>query len=345
MHTDEFDYDLPQSLIAQEPLQPRDSCRLMYLHRSSGRIEHRTFRSLIEVLKPGDHLVFNNTKVIPARVLCRKATGAAVELFFLERIDSLLWTALVKPARRLPPGTIVWPEGFTEIELKIEEVCEDGYERKVRLVKGGESLDQVIEKYGHIPLPHYIQRDDSELDHDLYQTVYASTPGAVAAPTAGLHFTAEMLEELAGRGIKSSFVTLHVGIGTFRPVQVEDPRLHDMHEERYELNKETADAINATWESGGRVIAVGTTVVRVLETCAESFHKVLPSTGRTKIMILPPYEFKAIDGIITNFHLPKSTLLMLVSAFSSREAILNAYREAVEKKYRFYSYGDAMLLL
>ncbi|MFP4012714.1 MAG: tRNA preQ1(34) S-adenosylmethionine ribosyltransferase-isomerase QueA [Chitinispirillaceae bacterium] len=345
MLTDDFSYELPQDLIAQEPLAERDSCRLLLLHRNDGATEHLIFRDLLEKLRPGDRLVFNNTKVIPARVLCRKPTGASIELFFTERIDDSCWKALVKPARRVPPGSVICPENNSEIEIKIEEVLEEGYERKVSLLKGERSLEEVIEKHGHIPLPHYIQRNSSDMDRELYQTVYARSAGAVAAPTAGLHFTEEMLEELGRKGVGRSFVTLHVGIGTFRPVQVDDPRKHDIHEEWFELNSETAAQINSTWEQGGRVIAVGTTVVRVLETCAVSNHRVRASSGKTRIMILPPWDFRALDGLITNFHLPRSTLLMLVSALSSRENILAAYSEAVEKKYRFYSYGDAMLII
>lgn len=345
MLTDDFSYELPQDLIAQEPLAERDSCRLLVLNRSSGSTEHLRFRDLLGKLRPGDRLVFNNTKVIPARVLCRKPTGASIELFFTERIDDTCWKVLVKPAKRVPPGSVVYPENSSETELRIEEVLEDGYERKVSLLRGETNLVNVIEKHGHMPLPHYIQRNAGEIDRQMYQTVYAQSAGAVAAPTAGLHFTNEMLEELGMKGVEKSFVTLHVGIGTFRPVQVEDPREHDIHQEWYELSSDTAAQINSTWEQGGRVIAVGTTVVRVLETCAVSRHLVEASSGKTKIMILPPWDFRALDGLITNFHLPRSTLLMLVSALSSRESILAAYREAVGKKYRFYSYGDAMLII
>jgi S-adenosylmethionine:tRNA ribosyltransferase-isomerase len=232
---------------------------------------------------------------------------------------------------------------------------DDGYERTVTLVSsegdaadtGGAlaTLDDVIDACGHIPLPHYMERDGKEVDKEMYQTVYAGRPGAVAAPTAGLHFTDKLLDDLAQRGVDRSFVTLHVGIGTFRPVQVEDPRQHDIHEERFELTDETAAEINSTWDRGGRVIAVGTTVVRTLESCAVSTHRVAPRSSRTKLMILPPYDFKAVDGLITNFHLPKSTLLMLVSAFSSRELMLGAYREAISERYRFFSYGDAMIII
>ncbi|MFP4163183.1 MAG: tRNA preQ1(34) S-adenosylmethionine ribosyltransferase-isomerase QueA [Chitinispirillaceae bacterium] len=345
MQTDDFSYDLPQSLIAQEPLAERDSCRLLVLNRQNGSTEHLFFRDLLDIVRPGDRLVFNNTKVIPARVLCRKTTGASIELFFTEKLGDNSWRALVKPAKRVPPGSVIHPEDDPNTVLRIEEVMEDGYERRVKLVSGKGCLEDVIEKHGHMPLPHYIQREDDEMDKELYQTVYAKSEGAVAAPTAGLHFTEKMLEELENRGVDKSFVTLHVGIGTFRPVAVENPRDHDIHEERYELSSQTAAQINSTWERGGRVIAVGTTVVRVLETCAVCRHKIEASSGKTKIMILPPWEFRALDGLITNFHLPRSTLLMLVSALSTRERVLCAYREAVRRGYRFYSYGDAMLII
>jgi S-adenosylmethionine:tRNA ribosyltransferase-isomerase len=222
---------------------------------------------------------------------------------------------------------------------------DDGYERLVSLVSGADGLDEVIGEYGHIPLPHYMEREGDEVDSEMYQTVYASRPGAVAAPTAGLHFTDGLLADLSARGVDRSFVTLHVGVGTFRPVQVEDPRRHDIHEERFILDESSANEINATWARGGRVVAVGTTVVRVLESCAVGKHAVRPQSGRTKLMILPPYEFKAVDGLITNFHLPKSTLLMLVSAFAGREKVLGAYEEAIRQRYRFYSYGDAMVVI
>ncbi|MDR2577883.1 MAG: tRNA preQ1(34) S-adenosylmethionine ribosyltransferase-isomerase QueA [Chitinispirillales bacterium] len=347
----DFDYQLPPELIAKQPLLARDECRLLYLDRGGSispstraSIQHLSFRDILNVFKPGDRLVFNDTRVIPARVFCRKDSGGAVELFFTERIDDIRWRALVKPAKKAPIGTELWVEG-AEVKIRIDSIMDGGYERVVGLVFGAERLDDVINEFGRIPLPHYMERDDREIDRELYQTVYAGASGAVAAPTAGLHFTNELLNELALRGIDRSFVTLHVGIGTFRPVQVDDPRRHDIHEERFLLSEQTACEINSTWEQGGRVIAVGTTVVRTLESCAVSPHKIAPQSAKTKLMILPPYEFKAVDGLITNFHLPKSTLLMLVSAFASRESILGAYREAIIEKYRFYSYGDAMLII
>jgi S-adenosylmethionine:tRNA ribosyltransferase-isomerase len=349
MRINDFDYDLPPELIAQKPLLERDQCRLLYMKRETAEaVQHLKFRNLADILKPKDRLVFNNTRVIPARVFCRKITGASLEFFFTERVDDTHWKALIKPAKRAAAGSEVYIDNFPQVKLSVEKVMEDGYERLITLISGAESLEQVIEAYGHIPLPHYIRRsdeDDESIDKELYQTVYAGVPGAVAAPTAGLHFTNEFIDELSIRGIDKSFVTLHVGAGTFRPVQVDDPRKHDIHEERFELSPQSAREINSTWERGGRVIAVGTTVVRVLEACAVSKHKVASNSSRTKLMILPPYEFKAVDGLVTNFHLPRSTLLMLVSAFSARERILEAYREAVEERYRFYSYGDAMVIV
>jgi len=390
MRTTDFDYELPPELIAKRPIAERDGCRLLWVRRdcintdsinSIGNIgintdntpfKHLTFRDILTILKPGDRLVFNDTRVIPARLFCTKVdTGAAIELFFTERVgeDGHSWKALIKPAKRAPVGTVLSVDGDPRIKIRIDEVMGDGYERVVSLVTNPinndlinnidnnhssnvcidndqpTTLDAVIDAHGHIPLPHYMERDGDAVDDEMYQTVYAGRPGAVAAPTAGLHFTQNLLDELAAMGVDRSFVTLHVGIGTFRPVQADDPREHDIHEERFELSERTAGEINATWGGGGRVIAVGTTVVRVLESCAAAARQVSPTSGRTKLMILPPYEFKAVDGLITNFHLPKSTLLMLVSAFASREAILGAYREAVAQGYRFFSYGDAMAVI
>ena len=346
MRTSDFDYSLPPELIARRPLTERDGCRLLYMRRGGGEVSHLAFRDILGILKEGDRLVFNDTRVISARVFCRKEkTGAAVEVFFTERVDDFCWKALVKPAKRAPVGTVLHVEDCPQIKIRVDEIAEDGYERLVSLVSGADGLDGVIDGYGHIPLPHYMEREAEEIDRELYQTVYAGVPGAVAAPTAGLHFTDKLLGELSSRGVGRSFVTLHVGIGTFRPVQAEDPRGHEMHEERFELSESAAGEINGTWERGGRVIAVGTTVVRVLESCAVSLRKVSPQVSRTKLLILPPYRFNAVDGLITNFHLPKSTLLMLVSAFASRESVLKAYGEAVREKYRFYSYGDAMMII
>jgi S-adenosylmethionine:tRNA ribosyltransferase-isomerase len=354
MRTADFDYNLPPELIAKHPLRDRDRCRLLCLRRDGRAVEHRAFRDILEILRPGDRLVFNDARVIPARVFCRKeGTGGAAEVFFTERMGDGRWKALVKPAKRAPAGTVLRVEGNPAVKLRVDEVMAGGYERIVSLAAVPEAslepevtcLDDVIDRHGHIPLPHYMERDDEDIDAEFYQTVYAARPGAVAAPTAGLHFTNGLLQELAARGIDKSFVTLHTGIGTFRPVQVDNPSEHNIHEEHFELGEEAAREINSTWVRGGRVIAVGTTVVRTLESCATARHRVVPRASKTKLMILPPYEFKAVDGLITNFHLPKSTLLMLVAAFASTEYVLIAYREAIKERYRFYSYGDAMLLL
>ncbi|MDR2692782.1 MAG: tRNA preQ1(34) S-adenosylmethionine ribosyltransferase-isomerase QueA [Chitinispirillales bacterium] len=392
MRTNDFDYELPPELIARRPIALRDGCRLLWVRRDCGSgfadinagvinggdispLSHLRFRDILTILRPGDRLVFNDTRVIPARLFCAKVgTGAAIELFFTERAgeDGRSWRALVKPAKRAPVGTVLSVDANPHIKIRIDGVMADGYERLVSLVplpnggidntnrvdnnhiedvgvdtghSGINTLDAVINAYGRIPLPHYMERDGDAVDDEMYQTVYADRPGAVAAPTAGLHFTQKLLDELAAMGVDRSFVTLHVGVGTFRPVQADDPREHDIHEERFELSDRAAGEINATWGGGGRVIAVGTTAVRVLESCAVSAHEVAPKSGRTKLMILPPYQFRAVDGLITNFHLPESTLLMLVSAFAGRETVLGAYREAVGRGYRFFSYGDAMLIV
>jgi S-adenosylmethionine:tRNA ribosyltransferase-isomerase len=347
MRTDDFDYNLPDQLIAQMPLAKRDACRLLYLSKKSAEIEHRTFRDLKNILRKGDRLVFNNTRVIPARLFGMKGNGVPVEFLFTEAVDDNTWKTIAKPAKRLKVGTIVSINNCAECQLEITGVLDDGT-RIVKIVNNdnGFTFDRIFETYGHIPLPQYITREDTGADRQEYQTVFAEKKGAIAAPTAGLHFTQQLIDELKDDGIDVSFVTLHVGIGTFRPVKVDDPRQHDMHVEAYELSSEAANEINQTKCSGGRIIAVGTTVVRVLEHCASENGGVLnESRGKTKILILPPYQFKAIDGLITNFHLPKSTLLMLVSALGGFYPVMNAYRAAVDEQYRFYSYGDAMIII
>ncbi len=344
LHTDQFDYDLPSGLIAQFPICKRDECRLLYVKKNSEKIDHYCFRDIISLLKKGDRLVFNDTRVIPARIYGRKENGLRIEFLFIEKIDQFRWTALVGPARRLRIGSMVQVENCPCCFLKILQILPNG-NRVVQLVgDGAVTIDQLLERYGHLPLPHYIERSAELSDLESYQTVYARKNGAVAAPTAGLHFTDELFQKLSLAGIDISFLTLHVGVGTFRPVKEKDPRKHVMHEERYELSAETVEQIKTTRERGGRIIAVGTTVVRVLEHCA--LNGILqPGIGRTRLMILPPYDFKIVDGLITNFHLPKSTLLMLVCAFGGHKKIMEAYRVAVRDRYRFYSYGDAMLIL
>lgn len=345
LSTSNFCYDLPAELIAQMPLKQRDNCRLLHLCKKSGSVEHLKFMDIKRLLRCGDRLILNDTKVIPARIFGKKETGAQIEFLFLEKIDELCWKAMAKPAKRLHEGARVRVTGLENTFLTIDKVLSNG-ERTIRLEENDEglNLEQLLNRYGHLPLPPYIDRPDSEIDKEAYQTVYSKKPGAVAAPTAGLHFTDALLGELENSGIDISYLTLHVGAGTFRPVKVSDPRKHEMHEEIYELTPQTVREIEETRKNGGRVIAVGTTVVRVLEHCS-SDGKLASSCGKTKLMILPPFKFKTVDGLITNFHLPLSTLLMLVCAFGGTSKVLKAYSEAVLKKYRFFSYGDAMCII
>lgn len=332
----DYDYELPKELIAKYPVEPRDSCRLMVLNRKTKTIEHRIFRDLGDYLEEGDMLVLNDTKVIPARLKGKKETGANIEIFLLRPFSENEWEVLVKNIKRLKEGQeVIIAQDF---RVRLLEKYEEG-KAKVKLV--GENIKQLIEKYGHVPLPPYIEREDEEKDKDYYQAVFAKKEGAVASPTAGLHFTEELLEKLEKKGVKKAFCTLHVGLGTFRPIQTEDITKHKMHEEFYQIPDETLKLIEETKQKGKKVVAVGTTVVRTLETYARTGKK----EGFSDIFIYPPYEFKIIDTLITNFHLPKSTLILLVSAFADRDFILKAYKIAVEKKYRFFSYGDAMLIL
>ena len=332
----DYDYKLPKELIAKYPVEPRDSCKLMVLNRKTKNIEHRIFRDLGDYLEEGDLLVLNDTKVIPARLKGKKETGANIEIFLLRPFSEDEWEVLIKNIKRLKEGQeVIIAKDF---KAKLLEKYEEG-KAKVKLI--GNNIKQLIEKYGHVPLPPYIEREDEEKDKDYYQTVFAKKEGAVASPTAGLHFTQELLDKLEKKGIKKAFCTLHVGLGTFRPIQTEDITKHKMHEEFYQIPDETLKLIEETKKKGKKVIAVGTTVVRTLETYAQTGKK----EGFSDIFIYPPYEFKIIDALITNFHLPKSTLILLVSAFADRDFILKAYKIAVEKKYRFFSYGDAMLIL
>ncbi len=343
IRTSEFDYTLPEELIAQYPLEARDRSRLLVLNREENSISHRIFNDLPSLLREGDRIVFNDTKVYPARLIGRKSTGASVEFLFTNRISDNLWRALVRPAKRLKVGARVIA-GDEEFEIAAEE--EDGF-RLIRLVSQTvfTRITDFLEHSGVMPLPPYMRRKAEKGDSSSYQTVYAKKTGAVAAPTAGLHFTKHLLEELDRAGVQSSFVTLHVGIGTFRPVEEEDPREHTIHEEQFELSSDAAEQIWETKRNGGRVVAVGTTVVRVLESCADKAGRLVPQTGSTRLFIMPGYRFKMVDSLITNFHLPKSTLLMLVSAFAGKEPILQAYKAAVDQRYRFFSYGDAMFIL
>ncbi len=339
MNVQDFDYYLPEELIAQTPLAQRDASRLMVLPRQQGACSHRHFFELPSLLRKGDLLVFNDTRVIPARLHGRKKdTGAKVEIFLLKRLDLDRWETLVRPGRKLRPGTeVVFSE---DLSATIEETTEFGG-RIVRFRWQG-VFEEVLQRLGEVPLPPYIH--EQLPDPERYQTVYARENGSAAAPTAGLHFTPELLSSLHEQGVQTAYVTLHVGLGTFRPVAVESIQDHVMHSEQYAISAETAALVNETRRQGGRVIAVGTTAVRTLETAGQS-GQLQSCSGSTNIFIYPGYEYKIIDGLITNFHLPKSTLLMLVSALAGRERVLAAYKEAVEQRYRFFSFGDAMFIL
>jgi S-adenosylmethionine:tRNA ribosyltransferase-isomerase len=336
MKTSDFDYHLPESSIAQTPLEPRDSSRLLVLHRDTGELEHRIFRDVTDYLNTGDLLVLNQTRVIPARIYARKETGGRVEILLLRRRDELTWEALVG-GKGLRVGKLVKVEDGPEVGIL--EIL-DGSQR---LIKFSEPIEPYFSKVGNVPLPPYIHEklDDPE----RYQTVYAKEPGSAAAPTAGLHFTPRLLGELQVKGMKIAYVTLHVGLDTFAPVSEENLEEHKIHSEWCELSQETADLINRTKRAGGRMIAVGTTSVRTLESAMVGRDIISSYEGPTSLYILPGYQFKVVDALITNFHLPKSTLLMLVSAFAGREKILETYEIAIQEGYRFYSFGDAMLIL
>ena len=339
MQVSEFNYDLPEELIAQVPIEKRDESRLMVLNRKNQTIEHKTFKDIIDYLNPGDCLVRNNTKVIPARIYGKKETGANVEFLLLNNIEGDVWETIVRPGNKLHVGTkVIFGDG-----LLIAEILDTlpGGTRKV-LFKYEGIFNEILDKIGLMPLPPYIHEELKEKDR--YQTVYAKYEGSAAAPTAGLHFTPELLKKIEEKGVKIANVTLHVGIGTFRPVKEEKVEDHDMHSEHFYIKQEDVDKINETKREGKRVIAVGTTSCRVLETIADENGMVKETEGDTKIFIYPGYKFKCLDGLITNFHLPQSTLLMLVSALAGKEYILKAYNEAVKEKYRFFSFGDAMFI-
>ncbi|WP_406678729.1 tRNA preQ1(34) S-adenosylmethionine ribosyltransferase-isomerase QueA [Moorella sp. ACPs] len=342
MRLEEFDYDLPPELIAQTPVEPRDASRLLVLHREGDYLEHRHFYDLPDYLHEGDVLVLNETRVLPARLWGRRAgTGARIEVLLLTRRDRDTWEALVRPGRRVPVGTeIIFGQG----ELKARATATSGGGERVLQFSYQEGpFEALLDRLGEMPLPPYIKAKPQ--DPGRYQTVYARVEGSAAAPTAGLHFTPRLLEQLRGQGVQIVYLLLHVGLGTFRPVKVENIEEHHMHAEYYEVTPEAAAAINAARARGGRIVAVGTTVVRTLETVATEGGLIQPGSGWTDIFIYPGYRFKAVDCLITNFHLPKSTLIMLVSAFAGREKILAAYRTAVAEGYRFFSFGDAMLIL
>lgn len=336
-----FDYELPKELIAQTPLEKRDSSRLLVLDKNTGKMKHEHFNNIINYLHKGDVLVLNNTKVIPARLIgIKEETGAVIELLLLKDIGNNTWECLSKPAKRLKIGTVIsFGEGILKAE--VVEKFDEGITH-VKLIYDG-ILMEILDKLGTMPLPPYIH--ETLKDKDRYQTVYAKFPGSAAAPTAGLHFTKELLKEIEQKGITICYVTLHVGLGTFRPVEEENVLDHKMHSEYYQMDQETAEILNKAKEENRRIIAVGTTSTRTLETIAGLNNgKFIATSGNTEIFIYPGYQFKAIDCLITNFHLPKSTLVMLVSALASREIILNAYKEAVNDKYRFFSFGDAMFI-
>ncbi|MBF1189812.1 MAG: tRNA preQ1(34) S-adenosylmethionine ribosyltransferase-isomerase QueA [[Eubacterium] sulci] len=350
MHINDFDYKLPEELIAQKPQKDRDKCRLMVLRRSDNSIEHRHFFDILEYLKEGDCLLLNDSKVIPARLYgIKEGTGARVEFLLIKRIEGDTWETMVRPGKRLKPGDSVLfsDEEGKKLRAEILDYGEDGT-RIVKMEYDGILMER-LEEIGSMPLPPYISRPSNDEDKDDYQTVYCHEEGSVAAPTAGLHFTTELLEKAREKGVKIAFVTLHVGIGTFRPVKCETIEDHHMHFEEYSVSEETAEIVNQTILSGGRVISVGTTSTRTAESAAcfdEKSGKYLlkAGSGSTDIFIYPGYEFKIIESLITNFHLPKSTLMMLVSALYDREHILKAYDEAVREEYRFFSYGDAMFI-
>ena len=340
MKTSDFNFDLPQELIAQDPLEDRSSSRLMVLNKESGEITHRIFHDITEYLQPGDCLVINDTKVIPARLIGTKEdTGAHIEILLLKRKENDVWETLVKPGKKCRPGArVVFGNG--ELKAEIVDVLEDG-NRLVHFEYEG-IFEEVLDRLGQMPLPPYITHKLQ--DKNRYQTVYAKYEGSAAAPTAGLHFTKELLKQIEDMGVNIARVTLHVGLGTFRPVKVENVLEHHMHSEYYNVTETVAKLINDTKKNGGRIIAVGTTSTRTLESVADDNGVIHPGCGNTEIFIYPGYKFKAIDCLITNFHLPESTLLMLVSALAGKDHIMAAYEEAVKERYRFFSFGDAMFI-
>jgi S-adenosylmethionine:tRNA ribosyltransferase-isomerase len=341
----DYEYTLPDHRIARYPTERRDRSRLLVVPAGSGRVAHRHFHEVVELFEPGDVVVVNESKVLPARLVGRKPTGARAEVLLLRPApgagDPHLWEALVRPGGKLKPGRTV--EIADDLTVEILDAAPGGG-RVVRLVCPG-TVEDALDRHGAMPLPPYMDRDAEPLDRERYQTVYARVPGSVAAPTAGLHFTPEVLAALEARGASRAEVTLHVGIGTFRPVEVDDPARHELHHEWYEVSEGAAAAVNEARGAGGRVWAVGTTAVRTLEAVADAGGAVHAGTGSTDLFVRPPYRFKVVDCLITNFHLPRSTLLMLVAALGGYEQVMGAYREAVEGDYRFYSYGDAMAVV
>ena len=348
MHINDFDYELPLELIAQTPAEKRDMSRLLVVNRDDNTVEHKHFYDIVDYLEPGDCLVMNNSKVLPARLFgTKEGTGAKVEFLLIKRIEGDTWETMVKPGKRLKPGDSVSFSDEKLFRAVVKDYSEDGT-RIVEFEYEGIFMER-LEELGQMPLPPYIERGNNSEDKDRYQTVYCKTEGSVAAPTAGLHFTEELLKKAEEKGVKTAYVTLHVGIGTFRPVKVENIEEHHMHFEEYDVDEDAAKIINDTIKAGGRIVTVGTTSTRTLESAAVFDEKegkwlVEAGHGSTGIFIYPGYEFKIIKALITNFHLPKSTLLMLISALYNREEILKVYKIAVEEKYRFFSYGDAMFI-
>lgn len=348
----EYDYNLPEELIAQMPADKRDNSRMMVLNRKNRTISHKHFYDIVDLIEPNTLLVMNNTKVLPARLIGHKDTGAKIEVFLLKQNSKMQdehenWEVLIKPSKRVKPDTII--KISDELSVRAIKRLEENGEWLVELIFNGDNVLDVLHRNGNIPLPPYIERkipneDLKKLDFERYQTVYAKDEGSVAAPTAGLHFTKEILKKLENKGVELAYVTLNVGLGTFRPVQCENVENHKMHSETFEISEKAAEQINRAKAEGKKIVAVGTTTVRTLETAYKKFGCIKACHDHSELFIYPPYEFKVIDNLITNFHLPKSTLLMLVSALAGKDFIFEAYKEAIENKYRFFSYGDCMYI-
>ncbi len=347
----EYDYDLPEELIAQMPADKRENSKMMVLNRKDRTISHKHFYDIVDLIEPNTLLVMNNTKVLPARLIGHKDTGAKIEVFLLKSVENsengCHWDVLIKPSKRVKPDTVI--KISDELSVKALKRLEENGEWLVELIYEGENVLDVLHRNGQIPLPPYIERkipneDLKKLDFERYQTVYAKDEGSVAAPTAGLHFTKEILEKLQDKGVELAYVTLNVGLGTFRPVQCENVLEHKMHSETFEISEKASEQINRAKREGRKIVAVGTTTVRTLETAYQKFGCIKPCHDHSELFIYPPFEFKVIDNLITNFHLPKSTLLMLVSALAGKDFIFEAYKEAIENNYRFFSYGDCMYI-
>ncbi len=348
----EYDYNLPEELIAQMPADKRDNSRMMVLNRKDRTISHKHFYDIVDLIEPNTLLVMNNTKVLPARLIGHKDTGAKIEVFLLKQNSKMQdehenWEVLIKPSKRVKPDTII--KISDELSVRAIKRLEENGEWLVELIFNGNNVLDVLHRNGNIPLPPYIERkipneDLKKLDFERYQTVYAKDEGSVAAPTAGLHFTKEILKKLENKGVELAYVTLNVGLGTFRPVQCENVENHKMHSETFEISEKAAEQINRAKAEGEKIVAVGTTTVRTLETAYKKFGCIKACHDHSELFIYPPYEFKVVDNLITNFHLPKSTLLMLVSALAGKDFIFDAYKEAIENKYRFFSYGDCMYI-